>query len=324
MRFRHAPSSLVERLDVLLREHLEDELVAQPAGRVAGAGLALAEHGELDAGDVQQLGEGAGDLLGPVLERAGAADPEQVVDLVRSSTPSTERGTSKSSPWVQSRRALASMPHGLPLFSRFFSIAPASRRERRLDQHLEAAHVDDVVDVLDVDRALLDAGAAGGARPQHVGVDDAALLGGADQRPVRTWAALEPVIRPIARLGHAVVLVRRPRSRPRSPAPVLGRASFSPRMYGALANRWSRRSMITSLGDSGLPVFQAGHWLLAATALGAGREVEHALPGEVLDLAAAEDGVLVVGVLEVDRLAAGPSSAAAGRAPSGSPLGAAR
>jgi hypothetical protein len=32
-----------------------------------------------------------------------------------------------------------------------------------------------------------------------------------------------------------------------------------PRMYGALANRWSRRFMISSLGDSGLPVFQAGH-----------------------------------------------------------------
>ena len=30
-------------------------------------------------------------------------------------------------------------------------------------------------------------------------------------------------------------------------------------MYGALAIQWSRRSMITSLGDSGLPVFHAGH-----------------------------------------------------------------
>ena len=32
-------------------------------------------------------------------------------------------------------------------------------------------------------------------------------------------------------------------------------------MYGAFANRWSRRFMISSLGLSGLPVFQAGHWL---------------------------------------------------------------
>src|SRR3712207_7624102 len=36
--------------------------------------------------------------------------------------------------------------------------------ERRLDEHLVAPHVDDVVDVLDVDRALLDARPAGGAR----------------------------------------------------------------------------------------------------------------------------------------------------------------
>ena len=33
-----------------------------------------------------------------------------------------------------------------------------------------------------------------------------------------------------------------------------------PKMYGAFANRWSRRSMMISFGDSGLPVFQAGHW----------------------------------------------------------------
>ena len=57
--------------------------------------------------------------------------------------------------------------------------------EVRLDQHLVAAHVEDVVDVLDVDRALLDAGAAVGAAPQDVGVDDPALLEGADQRAVR-------------------------------------------------------------------------------------------------------------------------------------------
>ena len=46
---------------------------------------------------------------------------------------------------------------------------------------------------------------------------------------------------------------------------------------------------------------------LAAAALGAGREVEHALPAEVLDRADAEGGVLVqvVDVVEGDRLALG-------------------
>ena len=61
---------------------------------------------------------------------------------------------------------------------------------------------------------------------------------------------------------------------------------------------------MSSLGDSGLSVFHAGHWLLAAAALGAGAEVEQPLPGEVLDLAHAHQ-VVLAGVLEVDRLAAG-------------------
>src|SRR5262245_15056283 len=43
---------LLEHLGVLLREHLEDELVAGAAGRVTGAGLALTEHREVDAGEM--------------------------------------------------------------------------------------------------------------------------------------------------------------------------------------------------------------------------------------------------------------------------------
>ena len=38
---------------------MEDELVAEAAAGVTGAGLARHEYGELDAGGVQQLGEGA-------------------------------------------------------------------------------------------------------------------------------------------------------------------------------------------------------------------------------------------------------------------------
>src|SRR5262249_39709681 len=54
--------------------------------------------------------------------------------------------------------------------------------EGRLDQHLVAAHVVDVVDVLDVDRALVHAGAAVGTGPDHVRVDHAVRIGGTDQR----------------------------------------------------------------------------------------------------------------------------------------------
>ena len=71
---------LLERLDVLLGQALEDELVAGATGRVAGAGLAVAEHAEGDPGHVEQLGDRAGRLLRAVLVRPGAADPEQPVD----------------------------------------------------------------------------------------------------------------------------------------------------------------------------------------------------------------------------------------------------
>ena len=47
----------VERLDVLHGEHLEDVLVAGPAGLVAVAHLARAEDREVDARALEQLGE---------------------------------------------------------------------------------------------------------------------------------------------------------------------------------------------------------------------------------------------------------------------------
>ena len=44
-------------------------------------------------------------------------------------------------------------------------------RKARLHKDLMAAHVDDRVDVLDVDGALFDAHATGRAGPEHVGLD---------------------------------------------------------------------------------------------------------------------------------------------------------
>ncbi len=264
--------------------HLEEELVAEPAGRVAGAGLALAEDRELDAGDVQQLGEGLGGLLGAVL--SAPAQPTQNrystsagILAVLADHPHLE--VELLGPLQACLRGVS--PHGLPLFSRFLQHRARLGRERRLDHHLVAAHVDDVVDVLDVDRALLDAGAAGRAGPQHVGVDDAAVgdrARPADARPRRArprsaWRARRPA---------------RPRRRPAGTAP--------------WRTAWSRRSMMSSFGRQRLAGVPGRALRLAAAALGAGREVEQALPGEVLDLAAAED-VVLARVLEVDLLVAG-------------------
>ena len=130
-----------------------------------------------------QLGDGLGDLLGAVVDGAGAADPEQVLDLVG------DRAVDHPDLEVELLDPLlADVAAHAPRVAAVLEVAQHHAGlggEVRLDQRLVAAHVEDVVDVLDVDRALLDAGAAVGAAPQDVGVDDPALLEGADQRAVR-------------------------------------------------------------------------------------------------------------------------------------------
>jgi hypothetical protein len=72
----------VERLDVLLGEPWKtNSLPARRAGSPVQVSP-LPRTPKRDAGDVEQLGDRAGGLLGAVLVGAGAADPEQPVDLV--------------------------------------------------------------------------------------------------------------------------------------------------------------------------------------------------------------------------------------------------
>ena len=161
--------------------------------------------------------------------------------------------------------------------------------ELRLHHHLVAAHVDDVVDVLDVHRALLDARAAGGARPQHVGVDDAALLGGADQRAGRLLGP-EPRTRPKPDSGTWCS------SSCFSPRSVLAEATFRGVLERSLLvaeDVWRLGEQVVAqvhdheLGRQRLAGVPRRALRLAAPAFGARGEVEVALPGEVLDLAAA-------------------------------------
>lgn len=51
--FRNAFESVVQGLNVLLRHHLEQELVASAARGIAGAGLTSRKHAELHARRVQ-------------------------------------------------------------------------------------------------------------------------------------------------------------------------------------------------------------------------------------------------------------------------------
>lgn len=79
--FGYALESVVEGFDVLLRHHLEQELVAGAAGGVAGAGLAGRKHAELHASGVQQIHDGAGGAAAIVVINAGAAYPEEVFHI---------------------------------------------------------------------------------------------------------------------------------------------------------------------------------------------------------------------------------------------------
>ena len=76
-------------------------------------------------------------------------------------------------------------------------------------------------------------------------------------------------------------------------------------MYGALANAWSRRFMISSFGDSGFSVFHAGHWDWQRPHSVQVAKSSMPFQEKSVDLADAERGVLVevLDVLEVERLA---------------------
>ena len=76
-------AEFAHRLDVLRGQSLEEHLVARTASRVTGAGLAVAQDGKTHSRRVEQLGHGAGGLLGSVLVGTCAADPEEPVDIAR-------------------------------------------------------------------------------------------------------------------------------------------------------------------------------------------------------------------------------------------------
>ena len=198
------------------------------------ARLARAEHRELDTGHVQQFGERPGHLLRAVLQRARAADPEQVLDVgvelrARHGAPDLER--------QPVHPLVAAVVGHAPRVALVLEVAQHDAglgRERRLDQHLVAAHVDDVVDVLDVDRALLDARAARGARPQHVGVDHAAAREVTDERTRGLLGAGARDARE-ARLGDVVTVLAALELSGVTAS--LLRPSLPPRRYGAFANR---------------------------------------------------------------------------------------
>src|SRR5581483_5076735 len=158
---RHA--GVVQRRDVLLGVGLEHILVPHAPGRIAGAGLALAEDREVDARLLQQLDGGLRGGARTLVESGRAPDP--VEDLGRRLAFGDDAHTEPFRP----RGAIA-----LRLAPRVADTLDVAQhrlrllREARLHHHEVAAQVDDVVDVLDRDRALVHARAAGHAVPDHL------------------------------------------------------------------------------------------------------------------------------------------------------------
>ena len=270
----------LERLDVLLGQTLEDELVAGATCRVAGAGFAVAEYAEADAGHVEQFSHCTGGLLRAVLVGACATDPEQPVDGLKVLNPICVFATNNLD---FERQVLGPVHPGrgrhVPRVALVLEALEESVEfggEVGLNQHLVAAHVHDVVDVFDVDGALLDTGTTRRTGPEDVLVDD----------EVGALGVVEPLA--VLDLADDGLLLSG-----------LTRASNCVGLFAQSHHQQLRRE-----GLFGVP---GGTLRLATAALGAGGEVEDALPREVADAAHAELRVLVevVDVVERDRLATG-------------------
>ena len=158
----------VERLDVLHREHLEDVLVARAAGAVAGAHLARAEDREVDAGALEELGHRPAGLLVAVVEAARAADPVQVLVVEVAARLDDVDALELVGPVAP--LALVHPVDVPAVLHRAVHVAEAGR-EVALHQREVPAHVEDLVEDLDVHRADLVARLARGAGPQLLGGD---------------------------------------------------------------------------------------------------------------------------------------------------------
>ena len=298
----HAVEQIVEGLDVLRCQLLEQEFITGAARGIAGAGLAIAEDEELHPGRGEQFGDRLGGLLGTIVQGSGAADPEQVLEAGEGVDVLAVDRHIEADLVDPGGPLLGVLAPRVALGLQVLVEAGEFTRELRLHHHLIAAHVDDVVDVLDVHRALLDAGAAGGARPQHVGVDHTECGGVTDQGPGGlqwrigghpTEAGLRHGVLVVTDLQTALLV-----------GEGVGGSVLVAEDVGRLGEQVVAQVHDDELGGQRLCGVPRRALRLATATLGACGEVEVALPGEVLDLAAAEHRVLG-GILEVDVFALG-------------------
>ena len=190
----------LEGLDVLLGLHLEEVFVAQAAGGVAGAGLLRPQHAEGDPRLQQQAHDGLGDLHVALLQGAGAAHPVEVF------LGAVEEGHLDALPGQLLDPGGAGelgAPPGVPPLLQLHEGGLGRVGHVGLFHHQVAAHVHQLGDVLDEQRALVFAGAAGDAVPDgverdHVAGHGALVLhllapapGGQEPRPRLRQVALD-------------------------------------------------------------------------------------------------------------------------------------
>ena len=133
-----------------------------------------AEDGEAHPGLLQDADEGARDLLAARVERHRRADVEEIVEPRGLGGVVHDR---HAEPGAQSPRCSAGRPQGLPCDLVGLEQLLQLVRELAGDHHLVLAHAEELVEVLELDRARRLAVAAGRAGPERLVGDH-----GADQR----------------------------------------------------------------------------------------------------------------------------------------------
>ena len=260
----------IEGVDVARRQDLEDIVVAHPAGRIAGARLLLAEDREVHAGCVETGGHGPGDLLVARIEGRGTADPVEDLELVETAAASNV-GDDRHVEGEPSRPVgpgARRLPPGIALVLHRPEGAGQLGREAALLEDEVAAQPDDLVDVLDEDRAGLHARPARHAVPDRV-VRDGRVHDGPGEGDRRRMGVVE-----------AVGLAHDRRVRDQVDA-VLGLDRHLPDAHDE------------GLGVERLAGVPGRAGLLAAAAFGAGEPVEEVLPAEILERLEAERRRLV-------------------------------
>ena len=168
----------VEGLDVLEGQLLVDELVSSPTGGIPVAHLPGAEHREVDSRRVHEPGQRQGDRPVAVIEGTGASHEPQVfggVHPVRSQH--LHRKVQLPGPVEP---LLLPQPPGIALVLHGHEGLGEFGGKVGLHQRQVAAHVENLVEDLDIDRTDVIAGSTRGARPHLLGGDSLEQVVGVD------------------------------------------------------------------------------------------------------------------------------------------------